>query len=342
MSNSGPCPTFFRQRRLRNYSRMGSGSKRPTRVIIDQDGGIDDALALILALRSLELDVAAITAVSGNVTVEQATLNGLRVVELLNRGDVPVARGIANPLVRDPVRATSFHGRDGLGDSNLPLSRIRPAEKNALDTISEELAVSKRRELTIICTGPLTNIAALLTSFPESAKMIKELVIMGGAYGVTEHGVGNVTPVAEFNIYADPEAAKIVFESGVPLEAVGLDVTMIPKNQLTLREYAGIKKSKGRVASFAAKILNKNIHKHGIFALHDPMTVATKVKPSLFEFAGYKVQVETRGEISAGMTVADKRDWLPENKMQGEKMMICKSVDSRGFKQLFLDRLTKS
>jgi len=164
---------------------------------------------------------------------------------------------------------------------------------------------------------------------------------MGGAYGLTEYGVGNVTPVAEFNIYADPEAAKIVIESGVPLKAIGLDVTMIPKNQLTLKEYAGVKKSKGRVAAFAAKILNKNIHKHGIFALHDPMTVAAKIKPSLFEFASYKVQVETRGETTAGMTVANRR-WLPESKMQREKMMICENVDSRGFKQLLLDRLTMS
>jgi len=255
---------------------------------------------------------------------------------------VPVARGMANPLVRDAVRATSFHGKDGLGDSHLPLSRIRRAEKNALDTISEELTSSKRRDLSIICTGPLTNIAALLTSFPESAKMIKEFVIMGGAYGVTEYGVGNVTSVAEFNIYADPEAAKIVFESRVPLEAVGLDVTMIPKNQLTLTEYAVVKKSKGRVAAFAATILNKNIHKHRIFALHDPMTVATKVRPSFFKFANYKGQVEIKGEITMGMTVADRRERPPEGKMQGEEMLICESVDSRGFKRLFLDRLTRA
>ena len=274
--------------------------------------------------------------------MEQATLNALRVVDLLNRGDVPVARGLANPLVRDAVRATSFHGKDGLGDSNLPLSKIRPTEKNALNTISDELANSKRRDLTIICTGPLTNIAALLTGFPDTSKMIKELVIMGGAYGVTEYGFGNVTPTAEFNIYADPEAAKIVFESEVPIRAIGLDVTMNPKNQLTLTEYVGIRKSKGRVAAFAAKILNKNIHKHGIFALHDPMTVATKVKSSLFEFAGYKVQVETRGEITTGMTIADRRERLSEGKMFGENVMICKSVDSRGFKRLLLDRLTKA
>jgi inosine-uridine nucleoside N-ribohydrolase len=266
----------------------------------------------------------------------------LRVVDLLNRGDVPVARGLSNPLVRDPIRATSFHGKDGLGDSNLPVSRIRPADKGALDAISDALAESKHRELTIICTGPLTNIAALLTGFPDATKMIKEFVIMGGAYCLTEYGVGNVTPVAEFNIYADPEAAKIVFESGVPLKAIGLDVTMVPENQLTLTEYVSIKKSKGRVAAFAATILNKNIHEHGIFALHDPMTVATKVKPSLFEFASYMVEVETRGEVTVGMTVADRREWLPEDKMQGEKKMICKNVDSRGFKQLLLDRLTRT
>ncbi len=264
----------------------------------------------------------------------------MRVVDLLNRGDVPVARGLGNPLVRDPVRATSFHGKDGLGDSNLPRSKIHPAEKGAIDTISDELAISKIRDLTIICTGPLTNIAALLTGFPESAKIIKELVLMGGAYGITEYGVGNVTPVAEFNIYADPEAAKIVFESQVPLQAVGLDVTMNPKNQLTLTDYIAIKKTSGRVAAFAARILNKNIHKHRIFALHDPMTVATKIKPGLFEYASYKVRVETKGEISAGMTVADRRERVLEGKTAGKKVMICKSADSRGFKQLFLDRLT--
>jgi pyrimidine-specific ribonucleoside hydrolase len=255
---------------------------------------------------------------------------------------VPVARGLANPLVRDAVRATSFHGKDGLGDSHLPVSRIRPIDKTAIDTISDALAESKHQELTIICTGPLTNIAALLTSFPDAAKTIKELVIMGGAYAVTEQGVGNVTPVAEFNIYADPEAAKIVFESGVPLVAIGLDVTMIPKNQLTLTDYTAIKRSKGRVPVFAAIILNKNIHKHRIFALHDPMTVATKVKPSLFEFANYKVQVETKGEFTGGMTVADRRVRSSNTEERRKKIMICNDVDSRGFKRLFLDRLTMS
>ena len=311
---------------------------KPTRVIIDQDGGIDDALALILALKSQELDVLAITAVSGNVAVEQATTNGLRVVELLNRGDVPVAKGLANPLVRSPIRATSFHGRDGLGDSNFPLPKLQPAEKSALDIFSTELSSSTPRDISIVCTGPLTNIAALLNGFPDSVKKIKELVIMGGAFGVTEYGVGNVTSVAEFNVYADPEAATIVFEAGVPIRAIGLDVSMIPENQLSLKDYYRIKKGRGRVAAFAAKILNKNIRKHGIFALHDPMTVAVKLKPSLFEFGGYHVSVETKGECTLGMTVTDRRQQAKDIP-RGEKVMICKDVDSKGFKRLFMDRL---
>lgn len=314
------------------------GSKRPSRVIIDQDGGIDDALALILALRSRELDVAAITAVSGNVTVDQATTNALRVVQLLNRGDVSVARGEANPLVRYPVRATSFHGRDGLGDSRLPRPRIHPSEKNAVDTISSELASSKQRDVSIVCTGPLTNIATLFTRFPQAIKKIKELVIMGGAYSITEYGMGNVTPVAEFNVYADPDAAKIVFDSGVPMRAIGLDVTMIPDNQLSLKDYAKITKNKGKVAVFASRILSKNIHKRRIFALHDPMTVAVKVNPRLFDFAKYKVFVETKGEFALGMTIADRRV-RPRENLQGKEAMICDRVNSKVFKRLFMDRL---
>ena len=303
------------------------------------DGGIDDALALILALRSPELDVVGITSVSGNVSVEQATLNGLRVVELLNRSDVWVAQGLGNPLVRDPIRATSFHGNDGLGDSNLPLPKLRSSEKPALNAILETLDSSKQQSTTIICTGPLTNIAALLTEFPDVKKMIKEIVIMGGAYSVTEYGRGNETPVAEFNIYSDPEAAEILFESGVSVKAVGLDVTMNPRLQLTKTDYARLSKRKGLIAAFASSILKNNVRRYGQFALHDPMAVAVKVKPSLFKFANYHTRVETRGEYTLGMTVADRRGWLKEDQLVGTPVEICTSVDSK-FKQMFLNRLT--
>ncbi len=305
------------------------------------DGGIDDALALILALRSPELDVAGISAVSGNVPVEQATINGLRVVELLDRSDVWVARGLGNPLVRDPIRATSFHGSDGLGDSNLPLPRLRSAEKPAINAILETLDSSRHKSTTIICTGPLTNIAALLTEVPEVKKMIEEIVIMGGAYSITKYGCGNETPVAEFNIHSDPEAAKILFEADVPVRAVGLDVTMNPRVQLTKSDYDRLRKQKDRVSAFASSILKNNIGMYGRFALHDPMAVAVKIKPSFFQFSRYSVQVETKGEYTSGMTVADRRDWLPDNELVGRPVMVCTDADPK-FKQFFLTRLTAS
>ena len=303
------------------------------------DGGIDDALAIILALRSPELEVAGITAVSGNVPVEQATINGLRVVELLDRSDVWVAQGLGNPLLRDPIRATFFHGNDGLGDSNLPLPKLRPAEKPAINAILETLDSSKQQSTTIICTGPLTNIAALLTEFPDVKKMIEEIVTMGGAYSVTKYGCGNETPAAEFNIYSDPEAAKIVFEAGVQVRAVGLDVTMNPSVQLTKSDYVRLRSRKGRIAAFASSILEKNMRTYGRFALHDPMAVAVKVKPLFFRFSNYRVQVETKGEYTLGMTVADRRDRPPEDELVGRPVMVCTNVDSK-FKQMFLTRLT--
>jgi inosine-uridine nucleoside N-ribohydrolase len=305
------------------------------------DGGIDDALAIILALESPELEVIGITAVSGNVPVEQATINGLRVIELLDRSDVWVAQGLGNPLLRDPIRATSFHGNDGLGDSNLPLPKLIRAKKPALDAIMETLESSNRRSVSIVCTGPLTNIAALVTEFPDAKKTIEEIVIMGGAYSVTKYGCGNETPVAEFNVYSDPEAAKIVFEADVPLKAVGLDVTMNPHVQLTKSDYVRLRNRKGSVAAFASSILKNNMKTFGRFALHDPMAVAVKIKPSLFHFSNCRVQVETKGEYTLGMTIADRRDWLSDDELLGRSVLVCTDADPR-FKHVFLKRLTAS
>ncbi len=306
------------------------------------DGGIDDALALILALRSPELEVAGITAVSGNVPVEQAATNALRVVQLLDRRNVWVAKGLANPLIRDPIRAADFHGKDGLGDSNLPLPKTRPRFESALDLIPEEANTAKNHALTIIATGPLTNIAAVLTKDPDLAKKLDEIVIMGGAYGLTEYGIGNETPVAEFNVYSDPEAAKIVFESGVGLKAVGLDATMDPTTQLTRNDLERIRALKARVPRFVSTILARAIRKWGIFALHDPMAVAAKAKPSLFTFEKRYVTVEIRGEHTTGMTIADRRDWLPPQRKPKANVSVCKKVDAKGFKRLIMGSLLRT
>ena len=304
------------------------------------DGGIDDVLALVLAFRSPELDVAGVTAVSGNVPVGQATINGLRVVELLERRNVWVARGLANPLVREPIRATRFHGKDGLGDSHLLMPKIRESKQTAYEKFSEELATTKRKGLSVICTGPLTNIASLITGSPDLAKRLGELVIMGGAFGFTEYGIGNETPVAEFNVYSDPEAAKIVFESGLGVRTVGLDVTMMPTSQLTVKDYMSLTRLKTKTGRFASRILAKTIRRHGKFALHDPMAVAAAIKPSIFHFFAYGVFVETKGEFTTGMTILDRRDSGEVRDRQ--EILVCDRVAAEDFKRLFLSRLVKS
>jgi pyrimidine-specific ribonucleoside hydrolase len=313
----------------------------PSRVIVDMDGGIDDALAVILALESPELEVVGVTAVSGNVSVQQATANALRVVELLNRADVWIAQGLTRPLIRTPIRAFTFHGRDGLGDSHLSKSKLQKSRKSALSMIHETLHTSKRHGLTLICTGPLTNIAKLFARFPDTKRMVREIVFMGGAFGVTEYGFGNETPVAEFNIYSDPEAARIVFQSGVELKAVGLDVTTIPELELSKDDYSLIRKATGPVAKFASRILESNIRAHGRFALHDPLAVGTLIKPRLYDFSNYRVMVETKGEHTTGMTIADRRRWMHENKLLGSPVKVCSGIDL-GFKRLFLDHLLAS
>jgi len=314
--------------------------KGPTRLIIDTDGGIDDALALILALRSPEVEVVGVSAVSGNVRVEQAAINVMRVIELFDHRDIWVAQGLANPLVRDPIRATNFHGMDGLGDSNLSQPRMRVRSESAIDLIIDQLNKEKGHGLTIVCIGPLTNIAAVITNGPDVSGRISELLIMGGAFGLTKYGHGNVTPVAEFNIYSDPEAAKIVFESGIHVKAVGLDVTSAPENWLTLPEYTRIKATKNKLSIFAARILANTMQKRRMFELHDPIAVGAAIQPSLYDFTERSVKIETKGEYATGMTVTERREEA-DNIWTENPIKICTNLKSQRFKRLFLSHLLK-
>jgi len=316
-------------------------SKRPIRLIIDTDGGIDDALALILALRSPEVEVVGVSTVSGNVRVEQAAINVLRVIELFDHRDIWVAQGLGNPLVRDPIRATSFHGTDGLGDSNLPQPRMRTRKESAIDLIVDQLNKERDHGLTIVCIGPLTNIAAVLTNSPNISGRIGELLIMGGAFGLSRHGYGNVTPVAEFNIYSDPEAAKIVFESGIHVRAVGLDVTSAPENWLTSAEYSRVKATKNRVSVFAARILANTMQKRRMFELHDPIAIGAVIQPSLYGFTELSVKIETKGEYTTGMTVTERRKEA-DNLWTENPIKICTNLKSQRFKRLFLSHLLKN
>src|SRR5438270_8662742 len=191
------------------------------RIILDTDPGIDDALALFLALASPEVQLEAITTVSGNVDIAFTTYNALTLLELAERTDIPVARGCDRPLIRQPFNAAFVHGDNGLGGLQLPEPHIQPLAKHAIGVIIEKVMAAPG-EITLVAIGPLTNIALALRREPRIVRQVREVVIMGGALRVP----GNDTPAAEFNIYADPQAAHIVLHGGWPIRLVALDVTM--------------------------------------------------------------------------------------------------------------------
>ncbi len=306
------------------------------RVLLDMDPGIDDALALLLALRSPELEVEAITTVAGNVEVEKTTRNALRLLEALALRSPPVAGGCSGPLIRPLLTAKHVHGEDGLGGVALPEPSLSPLPRHAVQVMAEVVG----RGASVVCTGPLTNLALALLLHPRELRGAREVVVMGGAYGLSPFGHGNVTPVAEYNVYVDPEAAELVFGSGLPLLAVGLDVTMDPSAMLSRREYVKLKRAGTREAELAARLLRPLLERFDRVALHDPMAVAALLDPSLFRVGRYEVRVETRGELTRGQTVVDRRGFsLPGEEWRGHRIKICEEVDGEGFRQLFLERL---
>jgi len=273
----------------------------PFRVIIDTDPGVDDALALLLAMQSPELKIEGITAVAGNVPLELTLPNALRMVEIARRDDIPVAAGAKGPLLRRLVTATYAHGENGLGGAIFPEPKRKPIPEPAANFIRQAV----RRypgEVTLITIGPLTNIATALNSDPELAGMVRALVMMGGSLSG-----GNITPAAEFNVYVDPEAARIVFQSGIPITMVGLDVTR--KTSLTEDHVRVLEAAHTPVSEAAATIARNAIHhnrERGFLAgpnMHDSLAVAGFLDPSILQFQDYYVDVETTGELTAGETL---------------------------------------
>src|ERR1700730_7287507 len=277
------------------------GSHAPFRVIIDTDPGVDDALALLLAMRSPEVKIEAITAVAGNVPLELTLPNALRMVEIAGRTDIPVAGGAKAPLVRRLVTAAYAHGENGLGGAVFPEPKIKPVSEPAAQFI-QQLVRKHPGEVTLMTVGPLTNVATALNSDPELAAMVKSLVMMGGSLSG-----GNVTPAAEFNVYVDPEAARIVFQSGIPITMVGLDVTR--KTSLTEDHVRLLEAAQNPVSQAAAKIARNAINhnrEQGFLVgpnMHDSLVVAGFLDPSLLKWKQYYVDVETVGELTAGETL---------------------------------------
>jgi purine nucleosidase len=309
----------------------------PRPIVIDCDPGQDDALALLLALASPdELDVLAVTAVAGNVPLALTQENARKVVELAGRRDLAVHAGAARPLVRAPVTAEFVHGKTGLDGADLPAPTIPLAPQHAAAALTELLRTRPAGTITLCAIGPLTNLAMALHQAPDIAGRIGQIVLMGGAIGE-----GNITPAAEFNIYADPHAAKLVFEAGVPIVMHGLDVTH--QALVTPARLAAIRALGTPVSAAVAGLLEfYNIYdqtRRGRLGapLHDPCAIAWLLRPDLFEGRDCHVAIETQGEHTLGRTVVDwsGRTGRPPN------AKVIHEIDADGLFALLTERLAR-
>lgn len=306
------------------------------RIILDTDPGVDDALAFMLAFSSPEIYVEAVTTVDGNVNQKQGHENAKRLLEFLGRTDIPLACGAERPLVRLREHATAFHGKMGLGNAELPESVMESDIRPAAELIVEEV---KRlgKDLTLVAIGPLTNIALSLAIDPELPKKVDKLVIMGGAFNLTPYGGGNANAVAEFNIWHDPEAAKMVFDSGIHVICAGLDTTTHPDNRLGRTHFAQIENMGTRRSRLVVDLIRSLVDKYNGFSLHDPMALAYVINPGLFETEKHHVEIETKGEFTEGMTIVDHRIW--RQSQEDENAEIITKVDHQRFLNLIMNRI---
>ncbi len=318
------------------------------KIIIDTDPGADDAMAILLALNSPELDVKALTVVAGNVVVEQGLENALKLVSLAGHCDIRVARGAEHPLVQKLTTAEFFHGKDGLGDVELPAPACHADPRFAPDLIIE-LVHQYPHEITLVPVGPLTNIALAVAKDPSLVPLVKEVVLMGGAISG-----GNATAAAEANIYNDPEAARVVFEAGWPLTMVGLNVT--ERTRFTRADLNQLAKTHGRENDFAVRVLKFMVDLGGKLGaegtpMHDPLAVGAVIDRSLITTRDMRVDVETRGEHTRGETVANRHNSSDRTVLRDNRYIIdgienvqpnvhvAVDSDARRFIQLFISRL---
>jgi inosine-uridine nucleoside N-ribohydrolase len=297
-------------------------------ILLDCDPGHDDAIALLLALASPEVELLGVTTVAGNQTLDKTTANAIRVLELAGRGDVPVAAGSPRPLVREPFVAAYVHGETGLDGPELPAPKGAPVEAHAVDFLAERL-----NGATLVATGPLTNVALLLARHPEASP--ERIVLMGGA--IAE---GNVTPAAEFNVWADPEAAARVFASGIDVTMVGLDVT---HRALLTGAHAEQLRGVGRVGRFVAELLDfygvfhREVYGFDGSPVHDAVAVAQAIRPELLELETLNVRVDCESSLCRGRTVVDvwRRTGLEPN------AHVAVGIESDAFLDLLLQRLAR-
>ena len=318
------------------------------KIIIDTDPGTDDALALMLALNSPELDVRAVTVVPGNVTAAMGLENALRMISLANRCDIPVAGGAQHPLFQKLITAEFWHGKNGLGNVELPPSKCKVDPRFGPDLIIQ-LVHASPHEITLVPVGPLTNIALAVEKDPSIVPLVKELILMGGSISG-----GNVNAAAEANIYNDPEAAQIVFQAGWPLTMVGLEVG--DKALFTHTYLDELGQTRGPVNDFIVSVLKFMVTLSGTFGspgspMYDPSAVAVAIDSSLVKVQEMHVDVETRGEFTCGETVGNRHGEVERDVLHGDRYVIegvdkvtpnaevCVDVDVDRFLQLFVSRI---
>lgn len=310
----------------------------PRKIIIDTDPGQDDAAAILLALASPEeIEVLGLCAVAGNVPLRMTSRNARIILELCGRTDVKVYEGVDRPMRRPLVTAEHVHGKTGLDGADLPEPTMTVEPQHAVDFIIETLRREPAGSVTLCTLGPLSNIGTALERAPEIAPKIREIVMMGGGF----FEGGNITPAAEFNIYVDPEAADLVFRSGIPLVMMPLDVT---------HKLLTTKARVGRIAALGTRLSEVmvqwlefferfDIEKYGSDGgpLHDPSVIAYLLKPELFSGRHCNVEIETASELTVGMTVVD---WWRVTQRE-PNVQVMRDVDADGFFALLTERLSR-
>jgi pyrimidine-specific ribonucleoside hydrolase len=304
----------------------------PMPIILDCDPGHDDAIALMLALASPEVELLGVTTVSGNQTLPKTTANALKVLELLGRSDIAVYAGAAAPLVREVHVAADVHGESGLDGPDLPQPATSARDEHAVDYLAREIR-ARDGKLTLVATGPLTNVALLLELHPDARP--ERVVLMGGSIGE-----GNTTPAAEFNIYADPEAARRVFESGLDVTMIGLDVT---HRALITDEHRERLRGTGKIGKVAAELLDfyARFHKHRYpdlpgAPLHDPVCIAHVTHPGLVETRDAFIEVDCGWEQGRGRTNVD---WRGRTASGANNAKVGVDIDGDAFAELVIERI---
>jgi inosine-uridine nucleoside N-ribohydrolase len=303
------------------------------KILIDCDPGHDDAIALLLALASPEVDLVGVTTVHGNQTLEKTTANALKLLEFVGRTEIPVAAGADRPIRREPFVAEYVHGESGMDGPSLPPPSSTPVASHAIDFIAETVLASDE-PITLVPTGPLTNIGLFLARHPAAAARVERIVLMGGAIGE-----GNVTPAAEFNVWCDPEAADRVFSSGLDVTMVGLDVT---HRAIFGPEPAAQIKEAGRVGAMVAELLefygrfHRETYGWDGSPIHDAVAMAHAFRPGILETVQTGVRVDCGEELGRGRTNVDLRGrvgWEPN-------AQVAVGIDADAFISLLVERIS--